>query len=222
MEKLYRYNVKMKVAHDAKNIYHLTNHIEKGLFLDCGSNLGQGMTYFEKFYPLADYDYILFEPNPHCLEYLNNYIKDFELKGNIEVIQKAVSTTDGETKFFGLVEYENDSTFQGASILKEHNQLFYTPDDHEAITVETFSFTEFIRRKSEEYEVIIVKMDIEGAEYDVLEDLINSNLHEKISVIYIEFHSQYMSGIDKSSYEKREKYIVNRLKKSNINFRLWV
>ena len=43
---------------------------KKGLFIDCGSNLGQGFTFFEQYFPLKTFDYILVEPNPFCKEEL--------------------------------------------------------------------------------------------------------------------------------------------------------
>ena len=43
---------------------------KKGLFIDCGSNLGQGFSFFEQYFPLKTFDYILVEPNPFCKEEL--------------------------------------------------------------------------------------------------------------------------------------------------------
>lgn len=45
---------------------------QKGLFIDCGSNLGQGFTFFKKYYPLDSFDYMLIEPNPYCLPHLED------------------------------------------------------------------------------------------------------------------------------------------------------
>ena len=56
---------------------------KKGLFIDCGSNLGQGFTFFEQYFPLKIFDYILVEPNPFCEEELIKKINQKKQEGSI-------------------------------------------------------------------------------------------------------------------------------------------
>ena len=66
-------------------------------------------------------------------------------------------------------------------------------------------------------------MDIEGAEYDILENL-NANIKnlKNIKHIFIEFHSRFMKLNDRVSYKIRENKIKNELKKNKINFTIWI
>ena len=45
----------------ASKVTKLVNSKNKGLFIDCGSNLGQGFTFFEQYFHLKIFDFILVE-----------------------------------------------------------------------------------------------------------------------------------------------------------------
>ena len=194
---------------------------EKGLFIDCGSNLGQGFTFFEQYFPLKTFDYILVEPNPFCEEELIKKMNQKKQEGSVDLITKAASSSEGTTEFYGLVEGNRGKTTEAASILKEHVSAWYNHSDKDAITVDTFSLADFITTKASFYKIIVLKMDIEGAEYDVLDDLLKKGVHKKISTIFTEFHSQYMTEPDKTIYENREKVIIQSFNKDKIPFHLW-
>ena len=195
---------------------------KKGLFIDCGSNLGQGFTFFEQYFPLKTFDYILVEPNPFCKEELIKKINQKKQEGSVDLITKAASSSEGTTEFYGLVEGNRGKTTEAASTLKEHVSSWYTHSEEDAITVDTFSLADFIRNKASLYKIIVVKMDIESSEYDVLEDLLKKGVHKKIATIFTEFHSRQMTEPDKTIYENREKVIIQSFKKDKIPFHLWV
>jgi len=194
---------------------------KRGLFIDCGSNLGQGFSFFEQYFPLKTFDYILVEPNPFCKEELIKKINQKKQEGSIDLIVEAASTSEGTTKFYGLVEGNRGNTNEAASALRESASSWYTVSEEDAITVDTFSLADFIRDKASFYKIIVVKMDIEGAEYDVLDHLIKKGVHKKIATIFTEFHSQYMTEPDKTIYENREKAIIQSFKNDKIPFHLW-
>ena len=100
---------------------------KKGLFIDCGSNLGQGFTFFEQYFPLKIFDYILVEPNPFCEEELIKKINQKKQEGSINLITKAASSSEETTKFFGLVEGNRGKVTEAASILKDHASSWYSP-----------------------------------------------------------------------------------------------
>ena len=195
----------------------------KGLFIDCGSNIGQGFNMFKNFFPLKYFDYVLIEPNPNCLKHLKKIKKELELteKNKIDIINKAASSKNGITKFFGLNEDERGILSDGGSILKEHNSSSYDAIENKAIEVETFSLSDFIKSKSLEYDTIILKLDIEGAEYEVIENLLFNKIHLKLNIIYNEFHSDYMDYDNKKKYNILEKKLVHNLKKDKIKLRIW-
>lgn len=59
-----------------------SGHSEKRLFIDMGSNLGQGFQYFSKFYNPNLFDFLLIEANPNCIDQLNFNIKNYYAQNN--------------------------------------------------------------------------------------------------------------------------------------------
>ncbi|MCZ4281062.1 FkbM family methyltransferase [Kiloniella laminariae] len=180
---------------------------KKRLFIDCGSNIGQGFTFFSKYFPNRFYDYILIEPNPNCVITLKEKYSNIE---NLEIIEAAVWTEEGTLDLFGLVEDERGSKSDGASIVSTHNTVFYEADSTKATKVSTIDFAALLKSKLH-YDEIIIKMDIESSEYDVLEKLIKEDLFNNVRFIFIEFHSQFMVGEEKALIEKRERKIKQYL-----------
>ncbi len=188
-----------------------TSSKKKRLFIDCGSNLGQGFTFFRKYFPNRLYDFILLEPNPNCVATLKEKYSNID---NLEIIEAAVWTEKGTLDLFGLVEDERGSKSDGASIVANHNTVFYETDNTKATKVSTIDFAALLKSK-QSYDEIIIKMDIESSEYDVLEKLIKEDLFDKVSFIFIEFHSQFMVGEEKKITEEREHEIKKYLNASH-------
>lgn len=69
----------------------------RGLFLDCGSNIGQGFEYFRQHFTADHFDYELFEPNPNCLPYLER-ARACLPDHHIEIHNAAVSATMGHSR----------------------------------------------------------------------------------------------------------------------------
>jgi hypothetical protein len=95
----------------------------RGLFIDCGSNVGQGFSYFRTYFPPEYFDYILVEPNPYCVGRLKTLAST--LQANVRIIDAAAGTRTGEAKLYGLTEDERGKVSQGGSILKDHNSIYY-------------------------------------------------------------------------------------------------
>ena len=65
-------------------------------------------------------------------------------------------------------------------------------------------------------------MDIEGAEVDLLENLIDTKIIHKIDILYVEFHSEYQSREFSNITKIRENKIIDYLSKiPNLKFRIW-
>ena len=189
----------------------------RGLFIDCGSNLGQGFGEFVRHYPLSHFDYVLVEPNPNCLPALRQIQAD--RGGRIEILAQAAGIAIGSVKFFGL---EHDPTSQGGSMLKDHNNRYYAADEARALEVPTFSLADLIRQRAPRYAVTVLKLDIEGGEYEVLPHLISENAHRALGAAYIEFHSQYMAEPEHTRYRLLEDGIRARLSADGVPYRIWI
>ena len=206
---------------DSRKIIEETNDRDRTLFVDCGSNLGQGFSAFSKWFGFSNIDYVMIEPNPHCAKVLReDFLPKYSGKP-ITLIEKAAGTQQRTVKFFGLVEDNSGALNEGGSIFDAHNSAYYEPDKERAIEVEEFSFADFLREKRPHYKNIVVKMDIEGAEYDVLEDLRRQNLLDVMNISYIEFHSEYMQEPDRSKFKKIEAELSSAVRESGCTLRIW-
>jgi FkbM family methyltransferase len=192
----------------------------RGLFIDCGSNIGQGYSYFSKYYRKEHFDYILVEPNPRCLPFLEAVRAD--CRNHIEIIGKAASTRSGSAMLFGPPLKEGGPTDQALSIMAEHNSSLYDSEAATADTVETFSLSQLVLEKRNSYDVIAMKMDVEGAEYDILQDFVETGAHRELFAVYVEFHSQYMKPTQRLARHFAEQRIKRSLQKENVIVREWI
>ena len=196
---------------------------QKGLFLDCGSNVGQGFEFFRKYYPTKMYDYILFEPNPFCFQELLKKYASLNSSG-VRIENTAVGIANGDIDFFGLDEEKGGKYSVGGSILQQHNSKIYTTPNNASFKVTSIDFAIFLQDMlmKNQYSTVIMKLDIEGGEYPVLDSLISKNLLARFETIYVEFHSQYMSNDIAEHYRSKEKEFLKYSKKNQIRVIQWI
>jgi FkbM family methyltransferase len=89
----------------------------------------------------------------------------------------------------------------------------------EEVEVTKIDLSEWIGQNLREDDQTILKMDIEGAEYDTLEKIISDGRIKFIKKLYIEWHSTMFSEPEK--YKLREDKIIEEFKKFNIPVELW-
>lgn len=191
---------------------------KKKLFIDGGSNLGQGYSFFSKYFSPDKYDYIFIEPNPSCMRVIK---KKFNQIRSAKFLEKAIWIKEEKLSFFGLVEDHRGNTSQGGSVLNNHNSSMYASDENRAIYVDAFSFSDFLSEIGKDYNTIIVKMDIESAEYDVLRDLIDKKTISLIDHLFVEFHSQYFEAAEQPIYRQLEKGLIHKINSTGIGFTRW-
>ena len=59
-------NISKILLEKVKNVAMSINENSENLFVDVGSNLGQGFNFFKQYFITKNYDYLLIEPNPYC------------------------------------------------------------------------------------------------------------------------------------------------------------
>ena len=117
-----------------------------------------------------------FEPNDVTEKNIKSILKDYE---NYELIKKAVYTHDN-----GITFYTSDSNSTIGSINRNHVLAQgYAAEN----TVESISLNTFIQQKGIT-KIDLIKMDIEGAEYDIIENL-EDYIFDITDSFLIEYHS---------------------------------
>lgn len=191
----------------------------KKLFIDGGSNLGQGYSFFRRFFSHKNYDIIFIEPNPNCMKIVR---KKFGYIKNAKFLEKAIWTKEEKLSFFGLVEDSRGSTSNGGSLVENHNSSMYVSDKSQAISVDAFSLSDFLLTIESEYNTVIIKMDIESSEYEVLKDLIDKNTIKIVNHLFVEFHSQYFDVSERPFYQNLEQDLVDKICGKGIGLTRWV
>jgi len=185
--------------------------MSKDIFLDCGSNIGQGFEHFREVYGNS-YEYHLYEPNPNCFKILK---EKYGNNSNVFLNEVAVYNKECELEL-----YFKEPTSVGGSINQDHNSKGYSYKDVDAVLTKCLDLGKIIDDFDKDSNIVL-KLDVESSEYDILESLIESELIFKLNKIYCEFHSSYMKEDVKSDYEMREKNILNFAKENNINLEVW-
>lgn len=183
------------------------------IFLDCGSNLGQAFEEFRQILGTKNIQYFLIEPNQFCYDIL---VQKYTELNYVKIFNLAASDHNGLTTLFFESQFS-----EGASIISEHNSALYSSSGCHSTIVKTFDLVEWINTYSSQDYQIFLKLDIESSEYAILEKLIHTQSIFKISKIWCEFHSPYMSNPHKLEYQLREQAILEFIGNNHIPFELW-
>lgn len=175
----------------------------KKIFIDGGSHSGESIDKFKEVFPEAEeYKIYCFEPNPKY--------RDVLLKRNVTLFQSAIWINDGEINFYGTDAPGRKDV--GCTVTEEKNDISHK----NPITVPCIDFSSWIKDTFSKDDYIILKLDIEGAEYKVLDQMISSGAIEYIDYLYAEFHHQWMS----MSVEQHT-ILIERLKGIKKEPRFW-
>lgn len=149
---------------------------ERCLFIDCGGYDGCSALQFLIEHP--HFDCVSFEPNPE----LWRHYEDLPT----QLIRKAAYVYNGDILFtIDPVDFDGSSIIEGKRIdwdQKVENR------DCPSITVPCIDISEYIRQASRHYDRIVLKLDVEGAEYDILEKMIADETIGLIETLHCEFH----------------------------------
>lgn len=146
--------------------------------IDLGANIGE----FSEIMAAKAKRVIAFEPDPWAYDTLCQRIKPLS---NIEAINAAVGTSDGEITLYRHENFDNDPTLrsQSSSIFLSKTEITAKG----AHNVELIDFLRFLREL--DGNIGVLKIDIEGAEVDLLEALMQApDLLKRIHYIFVETH----------------------------------
>jgi FkbM family methyltransferase len=147
--------------------------------IDCGSNIGMSVLFFKRMFPLCSV--LCFEPNPAVFRCLEQNVANNRLD-RVELIEAAVALDVGSATLYsadsiegGDLEVSLVSTMQRAVPLTESAVRCVRLSDH-------------IDRP-----VHLLKLDIQGAEGEVVEELASSGKLGLVQRIIIEYHDDQIT-----------------------------
>ncbi len=162
-----------------KETYYLVPTHEPIRVIDCGANIGMSLLYIKIRAPRAQV--VCFEPNPAARAVLEKNVAANGWEKDVRVLPYALGKKKGTVDFF--VD-EKEKTSSGGSIghyQKNKNQKL------NSYSVEVETLSQYI-----DQEVNLLKIDIEGAELDVLEELVAAGKLHLVSTLQLEYH--YIPG----------------------------
>ena len=151
--------------------YHFTADTDLPYILDCGSDIGSSILYFKKIFPRAIIDG--FEPFDHAFRVLKRNIDVNHLQ-DVTVHQLALSDRKGSNRLF------YDPSNPGSSVRSLYRE---SAEDAASVAVDTTTLSSYVNRS-----VDFLKMDIEGAEIAVMQELHDTNKLPLIRKAAIEYH----------------------------------
>lgn len=151
------------------------------LFVDCGGHNGCSIRRFRKeFDPEGRFEMVTFEPNglyAACYSDLPRHC----------LIQAAVYDRDGFQDFFLDREDGDGSTLFGNKLTRDTGG-FGTLDAANPVRMRTVDLSNWLRQNTTMFDYLILKLDVEGAEYDILEKMIRDRTIRRLNHLFIEWH----------------------------------
>ena len=196
--------------------------MKKNVYLDCGGHHGEGLLEFVDKYKM-DKSWIIetFEPNPAC-----NYSgRVSHLDLNIIIHEKAVWVYDGVIMFSqenhekskSKSPTDGKSNIDGwGSVISELGSTHLLHCEP-PIEVECMDLSKVLEKYDKETHNVIVKLDIEGAEYKVLRHLLSNGTIKNISELYVEWHHVDLDYEDINTTNK----LISEIKANNVIVYNW-
>lgn len=187
------------------------------LLYDLGAHWGESIQMFrKKFDNPKEWDVISVEASTLNVDKLvENASYEANYFNEITIFNAFVYHEEKEIEFF---EYKDEFHSAGSTYSKTKFDLNskkkpeYQNLPHNVLKPDIFNIVESYKENLDKYDEILIKMDIEGAEYDILPSLINVIDDSKTKQFYIEFHNKKV-GLDSSVDDK----FISLMREKNIH-----
>lgn len=153
-----------------EQVYQFSTNKKNPIIIDGGTNIGVEILYYKKLYPASKI--LAFEPDKKTYRFLKKTVVENKFQ-NVTVVNAALSSNVGQ-KSFHVNRADQGSLVMGFMKRKEVPHTVRT---------KTVRLPDYITEK-----IDFLKLDIEGAEGDVIKNLSMTRALRKISQITVEFH----------------------------------
>lgn len=148
-----------------KKNYMFDSETNTPFIIDCGANIGLSAIFFKQIYPNSKI--ICFEPDPKIFEMLKYNLEQFNYS-DIQIVNSAVWINDEKLIF------ETDKSWGGKIVTEENKKT---------ISIDAINLNKYLNKK-----IDFLKIDIEGAEYDVIKNC-SELIIKNVNNIFFEWHS---------------------------------
>lgn len=150
-----------------EEVYKFRSEVKDPVIIDCGANIGLSILYFKRLFP--DCKVIAFEPDGQIFKLLEKNLRQFDLT-EVELVNKGVWSENATLSFLA------EGTLGGRVVDDAREKASYI------VSIPTVRLKDYLCGR-----IDFLKMDIEGAEYEVLKDC--EHALGNVRLLFIEYHS---------------------------------
>jgi FkbM family methyltransferase len=174
--------------------YHSIIPWRRHLLLDGGGYNGCSIRRFLKeFDHEGRFEMVTFEPNDIFAKCYSDFPRH-------RLIQAAVHDRDGFQDFYLDPEDSDGSTLFRNKLTRETGGNGAL-DVANPIKVRTIDLSRWVREHTNNFNYVILKLDVEGAEYDILEKMIHDRTIRRIKHLFVEWHWERV-GVSRARHEE--------------------
>jgi FkbM family methyltransferase len=176
--------------------------------IDCGANVGEVTEVLAR----RGATVYAFEPNPHAYAVLSERFAD---RPNVHCRGEGVYDREDELKLHLHESSDEDEVYwsTGSSLLASKGNVL----EDKYVTVPVIDLSAFIR--SLEQDVKILKIDVEGAECDILRKMIDEGTLERCERVFVETHDHKMPELVEATDRLREEMRSRGFDHVNLDWR---
>lgn len=174
------------------------------IFIDGGAN--RGLVLEAAIALLDDFECHAFEPNPAMIPGLNA-IARAHTDRHIRIHHAALWTQPGTVELFET-DRTIDTAREGCTVMD--GKAAWGTDYANPVEVPAIDFPAWLEHTAGLDDLVVCKLDIEGAEYPVLEQLIESGAIDLIDELTVEFHNHHFESIDADRHARVRQAVLDR------------
>jgi FkbM family methyltransferase len=168
------------------------------IFIDLGANKGEATDEFYKQFPTMNFEFHCFEPNTRFKNVLEskNYPTVYH--------SSAAWILDGEVLF--KID-DNEKGYGSTCILTKNTGNFSATAQIPCIDI-----SKWILKNFTEEDFIVLKMDVEGAEYEIIPKLFSDGALALIDIFFLDLHPNGKLKMPGSTFKKYQKKVDSILR----------